>query len=202
MFLYFDNDIVKMKDDAVLYPSVKALYKSDRTGEGKIFFQKCITYMYYAYKKDGDFCNMYPTKRKEHSAIISETNWKELEENPRVKAMIDFYVETQYSLSEKLYEGIKKDMEELLKSVNDEPFVKYVPIELEIDIPESLGSTIMVKYPIKQKVAYNNAENKMKLLKISEQLMEMEDRLKKKVSKDNMQKTSDNRMFDGKGKNN
>ena len=188
MFLYFEDDIVKIKPDAVLYPQVKALYKSDRTGEGKAFFQKCITYMYYAYKKDGDFCNMYPTKRKEHASLAAEVDWKALEENTRVKSLIDFYIETQYSLSEKLYEGVKKDMEDLLKSINDEPFIKKIQVEVEIDIPEAIGSPIMAKWPVKQKVEFNNAENKMKLLKVAEQLMDMEDKLKKKIVKDNMQK--------------
>lgn len=202
MFLYIENEEIKIKQEALIYPEVKALYNSDRTGEGKKFFQTCIKYMFYAYKKDGDFCNMFPKKRKELSAELAGIKWEELEANPRVQAMIDFYNTTQLSLTEKLYEGVKKDMESLLKSINDEPFVKEVQVEVEIDIPEAKDSNITVKYPIKTKIPFNNADNKMKLLKLSEALMDMEERLSKRIVKENMMKKgSTERMFDNKSVN-
>ena len=66
--LYLENEIVKITEDGMMLPETQALYKKDRRNESKPYFNKAISYVYWAYNSEGEYRNMLPTRRKDKAA--------------------------------------------------------------------------------------------------------------------------------------
>lgn len=200
--LYIENGEVKVTDDGMCLPEVQALYKTDNTHSSKPFFKKCITYIYWGYKKDGEWANHLPKKRLEMASKLAEVSLQDIKNNAKVQAVIKVYIENQTTLTERLYLGVKKDIEEILEMINNIPFERDIKVEMMIDIPEYEGSDRMIKYPIKQWVRVDNSEEKEKAIRRVEKLIELEEKLRKKIIKEYQEnKVFKGRMFDNRQSN-
>jgi hypothetical protein len=87
---YLDKEEVKITDEGMCFDEVKELYNTDKQNSSKPYFKKCITYIYWAYKKDGEYKYQLPTRRKELSAKKANCNWKEIEGNILVKILLNY----------------------------------------------------------------------------------------------------------------
>ena len=195
--LYLENEEVKITDEGMLLPEIKELYSRDKRNESKPFFKKCLVYMYWGYKKEGEWSNHLPKKRLEMAAKMAEVSVSDMEDHPAIKKAIKAYVDNQTTLTERLYLGVKKDIEDILELIQGIPFEKEIKVELMIDVPEYEGSNKLIKVPIKQMVKMDNSAEKAKALSRVEQLIDLEERLRKKIIKENLEKRGrGERLFD------
>lgn len=194
--LYLENEEIKITEEGMQLSEVQDVYKDDKHS-GKPYFKKVITYLYWAHKKDGEWQNHFPSKREEMSAEKAGLSIIEIRKHSKLKALIKAYVDNQTTLTERLYIGVKRDIEEVLELINSIPYVRKIQVELTVDIPKFEGSSGLIKYPVKQIVEVDNSKEKTEAIKRVESLIELEERLRKKIIKDaQISKTKNGRMFD------
>lgn len=194
--LYLEDKKVKITEDGLCIPAVKELYADDRHTD-KPWFNKCITYIYWAYKKDGEYRNLVKRKRQMLAADHTGESFERFEENIAVIKVINLYIELQLSPVERLYEGIKADIDEMLERIRKIPFTKEIKVEMFVDVPVSELSNETVKKPIKQIVEMDNSEEKFKAINRADQLIDLEEKLRKKVIKEQQDKRDkQKRIFD------
>lgn len=199
MFLYIEEDKICITKEGMLIPEIIDLYKIDKSNAEKVLFRKWITFMFYAYKQDGVYQNMLPSKRVEQACKLSEVDIEFVKSNEKLHRAIKIYQDTQTTLNERLYNGVKDDIEATLDSIRQVPLKKQIYVEVTVNIPESANSSNTVPYNVKQQVEMINIEEKTKLLNMSEKLIELEERLRKKIIKEAQQKKgSQGRLFDSK----
>jgi len=194
MFLELVEGEIKVTAEGMELSSVKELYARDRH-QGKPWFNACIKYIYYMYKKGGMFSNMLPEQRGTRicSEMLKDRNkMQDFELDIYCKRVITDYLNLQYTPNELLYESIKDDIQGLLNRLKNIPYVKTVMVEVMIDVPDHEG--IMTKMPVKQKVEFDNSEEKAKAMKLAETLIDYESKLKAKI----MAETKEQRKTAGK----
>jgi hypothetical protein len=202
MFLYLEGEEVKITDEGMLIPEVKLLYALDRRNSSKPYFKKCITYIYWAYKIDGEYRNILPSKRKKLAVEHAEGDLKHFNDDKKLQDVIKVYTRDQTSLNQRMYESIKKDMDDLLEMIQSIPFTKKIKIDVMVDIPLNADSTETTKKQIITTVEVDNSKEKFEAISRSEKLIDLEEKLKKKIIKEDQQKKrSQGRLFDDKKSN-
>jgi Holliday junction resolvase len=182
--LHLDKEEVKITDEGMCFDEVKELYNTDRQNSTKPYFKKCITYIYWAYKKDGEYKHQLPTRRKELAAKKANCDWKEIEENVLVKNFIKLYLELQTTQTERLYLAVMKDIEDLIEYLSTIGFKKRVKVKFNVPIPKYKDSTETMLYELDDYVEVDNTDEKFKALKRSADLLDFVDSLKIKMKKE------------------
>lgn len=195
MFLYLEDKEVKITEAGMREPTVIELWNSDKRSRSKPFFHKCMTYIYFMYKPDGDYKNLTPSRRLEKSLEQAGLSFNQIDGNKRLKAVIDEYIDQTTTLNMRLYEAIKQDVEDIIERIKNVPSTRKVKFETK---HTTLVEGKEIEIPIKTWVDVDNWEEKSKAVKNAEQLIDFEDRIRKKVMKDSLIKRSNKRMFDGK----
>ena len=194
--LYLENEEIKITDEGMMFPEVKDLYAKDRRNSGKPYFKKCISYIYYAYKIDGEMRAMLPSKRKIKAAEMSEVSVDDMETDLKVIAVIKLYLQLQATPSQIMYENAKRRVEETINWLNSIPIKKTEKqkIKVSYDVPgkdekESTYTTI--------EVDIDNSDEVHKAMKMANILADQLDELGKKIVKENLRKKAENgRLFD------
>lgn len=189
---------IKITDEGMQLPTVRELWNSDKRSMSKPFFFKCMTYIYWMYKKDGEYRNHPYKKRRELAEQHAKDSWKIFEENTRVKAVVNTYLENQLTLTERLYENIKRDIADCIEHLASIPIKRKIKETIEIDDVDNQGNNI--KRKIKIDLEIDNSIEKSKALDLAEKLVEKEESLRKKIVKD-QQSTRQGRLFDGRENN-
>jgi hypothetical protein len=199
MFLDIEEGKVVITPEGMTLTVVKDLYSRDRH-IGKPWFEACITYAYYMYKKDGMFKNMLPDQKS--SRICSEMlkgkyKMEDFESNSACKDMMNEYLTQQYTPTELLRDSIKTEIQELLNRIRSIPYVKKQHVEVILDVPDHEG--IMTKMPYKVWVEIDNSDEKAKAIKLAETLIDYEAKLNAKIiaeTKEQRKKNSKKRQFE------
>ncbi|MCK9281871.1 MAG: hypothetical protein M0P71_14695 [Melioribacteraceae bacterium] len=203
MFLYLDEENnVKVTQEGMCLEEVLDLYKTDKRSESKPFFYKCMTYIYWTYKLDGEYKNNLLSQRKKLALKHSGGEIADFEENKKVRNVILRYIEDQTTHTSRLYNKILKDIDELITYLSDIPLKIKHKVECTVKVPAYATSSEMVDYKVSQYIEIDNSEEKFKCLKKCSDLIDFEETLKKKVMKeDQSKKGEDTRLFDNKESN-
>ena len=194
-FLILNNGKVEFTEEGKTLPPVIELNNRDKHLDKK-FFDDTATYIFYVYKKEGVYSNKLPQTRKQfvidkHLSLRKVTDF---ERNPTVKKIIDLYIELQFTPIEQLGEGLKRDIEDLLKRVNTIEYQKEVMVEFEAEVEVEGNKEVRT---FKQKVMIDNSEEKEKAMAIALKLMDFEEKLTSKIFKEKKEKKrSELRLFD------
>ena len=200
-FLYLEDDVVRINEQAMTLPETKAIWGMDKRRHKK-YFQKIITYTYYMYHRDSIYRNLdISDRRKKIMSTYFPDSRKhdEIESDYRVQAFINIYNELSKTQKERIRDSMIKDLEQMADHLSK--------IEFQKKIDET--HTIMVKCPekgeeipvdVKVKKIIDNSQEKLKAMKLIEETMDREEAIKKKIEKERLmeglQGQTNRRMFD------
>ena len=189
-FLILVNGIVEVTDEGMTIPSVKELYTNDKNSEKK-FFHDSITYIFFSYKNKGVYCNKLPSSRKQFviDKHLSNRKVSDFENHPRVKAVIEDYIDCEFTPIERLGEGLKRDVESMLKRIETIPYEKQQKVEFDVDytIPGSTDGEKGIKH-ISMMWTVDNSEEKEKKLQLALKLFDYEKALNAKMFDESKEK--------------
>jgi hypothetical protein len=193
--LYLENEEIQITEDAMTFAEVKDLYNKDRRNQSKPYFKKCITYIYWAYKKDGEFKQLLPSKRRNKAAEIAGVDKEEMDNDKSIKAFVKLYLELQSTPSEHLLYAAEKRVEETIDWLNSIPIKKVEKRKIQVyyNVPENdekQSQYIMVETEI------DNSDEVKKGMLMANMLADQLETLKKKIIKENTQQKSQGRLFD------
>lgn len=189
MFLEIDNEgQVQLRKGAMNIPSVMELYKTDKRNESKPYFNKCITLIYHLYSKEHEFSNLGPKERKDKVANIylkDEGNIEDYLEKKAFKAVVDDFIDLSYTTTERLYEGIKKSVEHWKLHMANIPMTRKEKYEGQHEIITEIdGIPKGTKINIRTLIEVDNSEEYLKAMKTADSMMDMEEKMAKKVIKE------------------
>lgn len=194
-FLYMEDGKVFPTEEGKELPAVKALYNADKT-EGKRFYNDALIYIFFVYKKDGVYHDMYETMRKKTvlQRHLPKREEKHFEENKRVAELIDEYLQRQFTKTERLLYKLEKDIDALLERISSIPYTKTVKAK----IPYTNENGDITQVPAE--IELDNSEEKDKSMRLAEKLVDYGDKLRTKILKEQIEKrkSSGQRLFDKK----
>lgn len=193
-FLYLENGEVFPTEEGMEIPAVKSVYNADKT-DGKVFFRDVLKYLYYVYRKDGVYSDMFEQMRK--TTVIErhlpKRDYKVLESNKRVQELIKEYLERQMTKNERLLYLLEKDIEKLLERISSIPYTKTCVVKVPHTNDD--GETTMLP----TKIEFDNIEEKSKAIKEASSLVDYSDKLRSKILKEKIEdkkKGTSTRLFD------
>jgi hypothetical protein len=137
--LEINNGIVSVTKEGMLIKEIKELIKLD-TDKNKKFFNKTISYVFFAYSKKSPFWDILPAERKlvaSNEIFSNTTEWQALEKNQLVADFIAKYLTMQLSAKERLLEGVNKKIEEYLQFMQDTQINQKNHAEIALQIKNS-----------------------------------------------------------------
>ena len=194
-FLYIKDGVVLPTEEGKTIPQLKALYNADKT-ESKRFYNDALTYIYFVYKKEGVYDDMYESMRKKTviNRHLPKREEKQFEENKRVRELIQEYLDRQLTKNERLLYKLEKDIDNLLERISSIPYTKNV--KATVPHLNEKGEQVMVSAIIE----IDNSEEKDKSIRLAEKLVDYGDKLRNKILKEKVEKrkASGGRLFDKK----
>lgn len=185
--LYFNEetkkiDIIAEARDIV---EVVKLHNKDKT-QGRVFYNKVLTYTYYVYSKNSVYVNMLPRERMKYVSDVhlNGYDYRKIEDDKVARAFIDRYIKLTKTITRQLFDALDKDIDELLLRIKDIPYVKRKRIKMVIDIPEYKGSDVLVPYEFSDIVEIENYKEKSAAIREADTLMEYREKLRKIVEKE------------------
>lgn len=183
-FLKYDKekDKVFCLDDGFALKEVQAVWKNDKTGKEKTYFNAVITGIFWIYKPDGIYHNKSVQERidiinKDH---LKDHKWEDLILYKGVQEFIDKYENLSYTINEKLMEGIKRDAFEMLDMMNKIPANKKIRLKKGSKVKNKEGEDIEIV--IDQTIEIPNMDAKKEayenILLLSKTLKQIEANLK------------------------
>jgi len=191
-FLTLNNGKVEFTEEGKTLPAVIELYNRDKH-VNKRFVEDTATYIFYTYKREGVYQNKLPQSKKQYviNKHLPDRKVDDFEKNITVKALIDLYIELEFTPLEQLYEGLKRDIEDLLKRVSNIEYEKKILVEWDSEVEG--GET----RHFKQWVLMDNSAEKEKAMNLAIKLVDFDEKLKVKVYKENKEKRkSGSTLFD------
>jgi hypothetical protein len=185
-FLVLNNGKVEFTEEGKTLPAVIELNNRDKH-QDKRFFDDTATYIFYVYKKEGVYTNKLPTAKRQYVIEKHLPNRKvsDFENNITVKKIIDLYIELQFTPVEQLGEGLKRDIEDLLKRVGNIEYEKEVMVEFDAEV--IINNEKEVKH-FRQKVVMDNSAEKDKAMATALKLMDFDEKLTVRIFKEKKDK--------------
>ena len=182
-FLELKDGVVRPTEEGSLLPPVQRLYNSDKT-EGKKFFHDCLMYVFFVYNQNGVYKDSFEGYKKKMviERHLPKRKIEDFEENTRVVAVIQEYLDRQMSKTERFLYQLEKDMESLLTRVSTIPYTKVV--KAKIPYVDADGETTMIP----AEVEIDNSKEKEDAIKLGERMLDYEEKLRNKVMKENVDK--------------
>jgi hypothetical protein len=195
MFLDIDDEgNVRVKKGGLKIPSLQELYASDKRSAGKPFFEKCITLMYHLNKRVHELSNLGPKERLDRvqSMYFPDVDVKKILENPKYIRAQDDYISLEYTSVQRLYEGIKKSLEHWKLYMANIPMTKKVKFEkMQEIVVDTDDGTKKVEVLIKTIIDVDNSEEYLKAMKIADEMIEREEKMQKRVIREEQQSKLD-----------
>lgn len=155
-------------------------------------FNDCATYLYWTYKKGGFYDTELPTSKKEmvckHHFVNRE--WTDFEDLPMMKTIIERYIDLTYTVIEKMYLKLKSDIEELQMHYSNIPWTRKIKVQVRIPM-EGEEDQFQEKL-----VEISNAEEKQKAMKLVNDIIDFDEKLKLKIFKESKENKKKSAMFD------
>lgn len=186
-FLVITDNKIELVVGAEKLPAIEELISRDRS-EGKKFIRDAYTYIYYVYSPDSICRNKYPEDRKQFviNNFLPSRKKEDFEENKYVKAVIEVYNDLNLSLSERFYNDLKSDMEEMLIYLRNIPWTKKLKINQEVEV--MVGAELQ-KIMVNVTIDHDNSQAKLDAIARAEKIIDLEEKLKDKVAKELKEKT-------------
>lgn len=188
MFLELDdNGDVRLRQGAMKIPSVYELYSSDKRSAEKPFFYKCIAIIYHLYKREHDFGNLGVKERQDKVELIycPDKDIKKILENTKVQSVIEDFKTLEYTSTQRLFEGIKNSMEHWKHYMSKIPMTKIVKYEAWHDVHVIIDNKPEIRNVlVKDMIEIDNSEEYIKAMKRAEEMIDLEERMYKKVLKE------------------
>lgn len=185
-----DNGQVLVATEAESYPEVQALRS------GSIPFPKVIKYVYHTYSPGHPLSGYSWIERstKVCRTYFSDDETPEyFEKDKIVKAFIKRYVEDTLTSSERFYEKLKKDMDDLKEHISNIPFShkKSVAKDTIVKVLVS-GKKVEGKLYESVEIEIDNSQEKLDAIKRAAELITMEEKIRKSLQ----QQKADNKKQD------
>ena len=137
-------------------------------------------------KKDGISAsgNVSPRMMDKFFSLVSTIN--DFERHPKCKQLIDIYIDLEYTPIERLYEGLKRDIEDILKRIDTIPYEKEIMVEFESEVDLGKGEKDIKKF--KQRVIIDNSEEKEKKMELAIKLFDYDKKLQSKMFDESKEK--------------
>jgi valyl-tRNA synthetase len=188
-----------MSEQGMTLPESKAIWNMDKH-KGKPFFNRIITYTFYVYNKDSIYRNLNPSQREEKvmSVYFPEVRNRSMEDD-RVKAFIKAYNYLTKSSKERIRDTMLKDLEEMALKLSNIKFTKQKKVNQPVFVhcPHCQKD---VTVDVDMKIDIDNTEEKLKAMKVIEEIMKREEEIKKKIDQERLaekgRETVTQRMFD------
>lgn len=192
-FLYIEDGVVRSTEEGLVLPQVQAVYSADRSTSKK-FFNDVIRYVFFVYKKDGVYQDLFLGYRKKLvlERHLPDRTEEDFEKNLRVVALIEEYQQRQLSKAERLLFQLECDMESLLKKITEIPYTKKVKVN--IPVIDSNGN----EQRVTTIVDMENYDEKAKAIMLADKMVDYQDKLRAKVIKEksNERGVGQMRLFD------
>lgn len=195
MFLYIEDNKVKVTDEGMMLSCVEKLYKKDKH-VGKPYFNDCITYIYFVYKYDSMYQNQFSETKKKIVCInhVKNRNWEDLESDKDVKEIIDTYIDSQCTVTMRMILKVKEDIEKYIEYLRDIPYTKEEVIEVKIPIKDGDIDTTKI---VKHKVLFQNGKEKKEALEMIDTFISLVDKYSIRLKKEGIDKKKKGfRLFD------
>lgn len=183
-FLYFDEEDIEVKvtPQAMDIPEVKILFRRDKTG-GKKFFQKTITFLYYAEHKDS------PHSHKIESVKVKDLKrmYDDLREfdhtDERYLELKKVFKASHYSMKELRYMKAMEDIEAIITMSMDVPIQisKKVELTRTIDCFDESGNSQEREIKFKETIMIDNSTEKANAIKNIKSMNELVELLEQKI---------------------
>ena len=193
-FLELKDGVVRPTEEGSLLPPVQRLYNSDKT-EGKKFFHDCLMYIFLVYNQNGVYKDSFEGYKKKMviERHLPKRKIEDFEDNLRVVAVIEEYLDRQMTKTERFLYQLEKDMESLLTRISTIPYTKVV--KAKIPYIDADGESTMIP----AEVEIDNSKEKEDAIKLGERMLDYEEKLRNKVLKERVEskKTGKHqRLFD------
>lgn len=193
-FLELKDRVVDATEEGKELSSVQDLYNADKTASKK-FYHDALKYIYFVYKADGVYSNMFESSRKNHVILkhFEKREIKDFEANIRVKAVIKDYLDLQLTKTKRLYYRLEKDMEDLLDRISKIPYTRKVKVKVPVEGNDG-------KTEVATEIEIENYEEKAKAMLMADKLIDYEAKIKAKIFREEVasKKNSTTRLFDRK----
>jgi hypothetical protein len=188
-FIELKNGEIEVTEEGKTLPEIKELYAADRTSSHKRWYKDALTFLYYVYKRDGIYANLFPSERKERviQRYMPGRSIKDFENNKAFVKVRDLYMDLQFTTVERMILKVDDDMEMLLKKISEVPLTKRVKVKIKIDDDGRTEERF---------IDMDNSEEKFKVMQIAEKLIEYQAKLREKIVRDERKKKTHKRLFD------
>ena len=178
-FLYIEDGVVKITQEGMVLPQTQEVYSADRSTT-KRFFNDVIRYVFFVYKKDGVYQDLFLNYRRKLvlERHLHDRKEEDFEKNIRVINFINEYQQRQLTKAERLLFQLELDMELLLKKITEIPYTKKVKVSVPVmdgDGNETKVSTV---------VDMENYEEKAKAIMLADKMIDYQDKLRSKIIKE------------------
>lgn len=182
MFLYLDENKIKVSEEGWAIPLVKEIHDKDQT-KAKWKFQDIITGLFFIYKPETIFDNLSLQNREnEVSDKMLEGDWDEYKKDKNVKKLIDLYRDLVTTPSIRNLERVKSDMDALHEHLSSIPMEIDENIDREVEVKLEDGTKRYVR--IKKRIKMSNIEEKEKVYASFLKIQTMYEKLKALVEKE------------------
>lgn len=182
MFLYLDENKVKVSEEGWAIPLVQEIHDRDQT-KTKWKFQDIITGLFFIYKPETIFDNLSLQNREnEVSDKMLEGDWNEYKKDSKTKKLIDLYRGLVTTPSIRNLERVKSDMDALHEHLSSIPMEIDENIDREVEVKLEDGTKKYVR--IKKRIKMSNIEEKEKVYASFLKIQTMYEKLKALVEKE------------------
>lgn len=182
MFLFLDENKVKVSEEGWAIPLVQEIHDRDQT-KTKWKFQDIITGLFFIYKPETIFDNLSLQNREnEVSDKMLEGDWNEYKKDKSVKKLIDLYRDLVTTPSIRNLERVKSDMDALHEHLSSIPMEIDENIDREVEVKLEDGTKKYVR--IKKRIKISNIEEKEKVYASFLKIQTMYEKLKALVEKE------------------
>lgn len=182
MFLYLEENKIKVSEEGWAIPLVKEIHDKDQT-KTKWKFQDIITGLFFIYKPETIFDNLSLQNREnETSDKMLEGDWDEYKKDKNVKKLIDLYRDLVTTPSIRNLERVKSDIDALHEHLSSIPMEIEENIDRDVEVKMPDGTKQFVR--VKRKIRISNIEEKEKVYASFLRIHQTYEKLKALVEKE------------------
>lgn len=191
--------IIEVLPEAMAFDKVKAVYNADKTSDKKDF-QKIITWIYHVYKSEHPLENLFPSERKKRVIVefFGGEDVSDFEKSKKVQDMITLYKKDSMLPSERFYQNLQQDMEDIQEHLQSIKMTKIINDEIKITVEyvNDKGEIVETEARAKHPVVVDNSKEKLDVIKRADDLLQLEEKFRLRMKKERQKKENRGYLFD------
>jgi hypothetical protein len=183
--LYLENGDVKISEQGMSLPEAKAIWNMDKH-KGKPFFNRVITFTYYVHNKGSIYRRMSPSQREQKVMAVYFPDVRDRSmDDPRVKDFIKTYNYLTKSNKERIRDAMLRDLDEMAVKLSKIKFTKEKKVNQDVftHCPHCQKD---VTVNVDMRIDIDNTEEKLKAMKVIEEIISREETIKKKIDQERL----------------